>query len=273
MTMSSRNKILPFLCGFASLLFASCASSPVGGNALPLQFSTLSVEEKSVLECDPKKPELSISVDLRYATDLENPTVSLEINHEILETALSSYEEKVSFSKNADFEKTVRDYVAKEVKSYQETWTEIFNDWGHSSGAENMIAIRGNTRGFVENAIIYGLEIDRDMGGAHPIHLKYFLNFDATTGKRLSLADIFKPEYEKELTELLTRKAMVLENVTTKSRLSCEPRPTENFVIEGDGILFYFNPYDIAPYSRGPISLKLRYTELARLLKKSASAQ
>ena len=60
---------------------------------------------------------------------------------------------------------------------------------------------------------------------------------------------------------------MTLENVSLKSKLSCEPAPTENFIVESDGILFYFNPYDIAPYSRGPISLKLRYGELSRILK------
>lgn len=265
--MTLSNRALLILGSFSALVFAACSTGTVREAALPLAFSSFSVEEKSVLECDPEKPGLSISIDLRYADDAGNPAACSSVNQEILKTALVMSEEKASFRATSDFGRTVKNYIAGEIKSYQETWTEIFNDWGHSVGAENMIAIRGSTRGIVGNAIIYCVETDRDMGGAHPTHFKYFLNFDSASGKRITLGDLFKPDYEKELTDLLTRRAMSLENVTSKSKLSCEPRPTENFVLESDGILFYFNPYDIAPYSRGTISLKLRYGELSRLMK------
>ena len=265
--MKALNRILLISGALSSIFLTACSTGTVRESAYPISFSSLSVEEKSVLECDPEKPELNIKIDLRYAVDAGTSPASANINREILKTALKETESKVHFDISSDFVQTVKSYVAGEVKSYQETWTEIFRDWGHSVGSENMIAIRGNTRGMVGNAIIYQLEVDRDMGGAHPVHFKYFFNFDPVSGNRLSLSDLFKPDYEKALTDLLTRKAMTLENVSSKSKLSCEPRPTENFVLESDGILFYFNPYDIAPYSRGPVRLKLRYGELSPLMK------
>lgn len=252
-------------CLFSLFLTACVTGTPE--NAVPVRFETFSVEEKSVLECDPAKPSMNISVALRYAAAAPNPAVPAIINREILKTALKPVGEKSTLRLSPDFAKTVKDYIAEEAKCYQETWTEIYNDWGHSVGSENIISVRGNPRGFADNTIAYCVEIDRDMGGAHPIHFKYFLNFDAGSGKRLTLSDIFTPDYEKTLTDLLMRKAMALENVTIKSKLSCEPRPTENFAVESDGILFYFNPYDIAEYSRGSISIKLRYGELAAILK------
>lgn len=265
--MKSVRKYVLLLGALASSLLCACTSGAGAAKPLPVSFSRMTAEEKSVLECDPKKPELNISVDLRYAADPAKPAACEAINREILKTALVPIGEKTTVRIGPDFVRSVQDYIAEEVKSYQDAWTEIYNDWGHSFGSENRIALRGNTRGIVGSTIIYSLELDRDTGGAHPIHFKYFFNFDGENGKRLTLADLFKPGYEKELTELLTRRAMTLENVSLKSKLSCEPAPTENFIVESDGILFYFNPYDIAPYSRGPISLKLRYGELSRILK------
>lgn len=267
-------KQLLFVAGSLSAFFLSaCTAGTPSAKKMPLRFETFSAEEISVLECDPKKPSLNISVDLRYAADPGNPQASALINREILTAALVASGEETTLKLSPDFARTVENYIAAEVKSYQDAWTEIYNDWGHSNGAENVISIHGNTRAIIENTIIYGIEVGRDMGGAHPLYCKYFLNFDAASGKRLGLNDLFKPGYEKALTELLTRKAMNLENVALKSKLSCEPKPTENFIVEADGILFYYNPYDIAPYSRGPISLKLRYSELAKLLKNAPATK
>lgn len=263
---------LLLISGALTALILSACSTGTTARTLPLRFETLSVLKKSVLECDPKKPSMNISVNLGYAADTQNPQVSALVNQEILKTALLPSGEKSNVNISPDFSRSVENYIAEETKVYQETWTEIYNDWGHSERAENEITVRGSTRGFVGNAIVYGIEIDQNLGGAHPIHYEYFLNFDASTGKRLTLNDLFKPGYEAALTQLLTQKAMIAENVKTKSRLSCEPKPTENFILETDGMLFHFNPYDIAPYSRGAIRLKIRYDELAAQLKKSPAS-
>lgn len=229
--------------------------------------STLSKEEKSVLECDPKKPALTILADLHYVAKAENSGFAERVNREILVAALSVQGTVFSPSAPLNFEAEVNRYIAEEFKKYQATWTEFFEDFGHSPGAENLTTIEGKVCCLGARGIGYVVSVTQDFGGAHPMHWENFLNFDENTGKRLTLADIFKPEYEAELTTILTKKAMALEKVRTVEELSCEPRPTENFLLKSNVVEFHFNPYEIAPYSRGSICLKVSYEELSTLLK------
>lgn len=228
---------------------------------------TLTKEEKSVLECDPQKPALTILADLHYIAEAENSGVAERINREILIAALSAQGEVFRPAGTLNFEAEVNRYIAEEFKKYQATWTEFFEDFGHSPGAENLTTLNGKVCCLEANRLGYAVAVTQDFGGAHPMHWEIFLNFDKNTGKLLTLGDIFKTGYEAELTAILTRKAMELEKVKAAAELSCEPCPTENFLLKNDAIEFHFNPYDIAPYSRGPICLKVSSEELKALLK------
>lgn len=42
--------------------------------------------------------------------------------------------------------------------------------------------------------------------------------------------------------------------------------PTENFYLGKDGITFYYNVYDIAPYVMGPVKITLPYEMMQHLL-------
>ena len=42
--------------------------------------------------------------------------------------------------------------------------------------------------------------------------------------------------------------------------------PTENFYLSKDGITFYYNVYDIAPYVMGPVKITLPYEMMQHLL-------
>lgn len=262
--MFSLKKIVPASLLGSALLLAACATTQV--ERVPVTFSMLTTTAKSVLECDPKKPSLNISVSLYYVPTAENPAVAAQINHEILEAALSPQNEVRKVAATSEFSGEVDRYLAEEIKKYQETWTEIYKDWGHSSGAENRTTIDGSLRYADASRLVYAIAVTEDFGGAHPMHWEKFLNLDATSGKRLMLADLLKPGYEAALEKILTKKAMELEKVKTEQELASEPRVTENFILEDDGIVFYFNPYDIAAYAQGAIVLKVSYAELREWL-------
>ena len=42
--------------------------------------------------------------------------------------------------------------------------------------------------------------------------------------------------------------------------------PTENFYLSKEGITFYYNVYDIAPYVMGPVKITLPYEMMQHLL-------
>ena len=45
--------------------------------------------------------------------------------------------------------------------------------------------------------------------------------------------------------------------------------PTENFVLDKDGITFIYNAYEIAPYEQGIIELNIDYGECKEILQES----
>jgi hypothetical protein len=104
-------------------------------------------------------------------------------------------------------------------------------------------------------------------GGAHPNTTMTLLNFDIKTGKTLQLKDFIRDE------------AKLKKLVEAKFRQERDLNPRENlneagffwegafvlpdsFALQNDGILFYYNTYDVAPYAQGPTSFVLTWEEM-----------
>ncbi|MGN0834326.1 MAG: RsiV family protein [Candidatus Spyradosoma sp.] len=255
-----------FAAALAALLFAACAADEArrGPEGVSASFPLFSTNEISVLECDPQKPELKIRIGLAYVRDDENPEAARRINDEILRAALPVRDGGKKYDAADGFGAGVERYVADEVASYQATWTEIFGDWGHSAGSENAISVEGAPRRVEGDLLVYEIRIEQDLGGAHPTHATKTLNFDLKTGRRLALKDVFRPGFEPALETVLARKAAAKGSVPAHG--FPKPAPHENFALDADGVAFVFNPYEIAPYSSGEITLKALSSEIREWL-------
>lgn len=112
-------------------------------------------------------------------------------------------------------------------------------------------------------------EIDRETYAYHAAHANRwtgYLNYNLSEGKILSLSDLMKPGYEKELTARVRNK-IAEEDIS----LIVEPDEItlpKTFAVTSDGILFSFNPYSIAPYSEGIIKIDLSVDDIYDLLSK-----
>ncbi|MEG1685518.1 MAG: RsiV family protein [Bacteroides sp.] len=125
-----------------------------------------------------------------------------------------------------------------------------------------------------EDVLVYKVEQNSYTGGAHGINSTLFLNFDAQTGKILHLKDIFKAGYEKGLNELLLAQLMKDKDVSTLEALQDKAYlletpiyPSEDFFITSEGITFFYNVYEIAPYSNGTTEISLTNKKLKELIK------
>ncbi len=113
-------------------------------------------------------------------------------------------------------------------------------------------------------------------GGAHGMEVFDFNVVDLKTGKIISLAEIFAADQETALTALLTREFQKLNNVKPGQKLTeagffvDEVKPSRNFYITDEGIGFFYNHYEIAPYSNGPSNCFLTYEELRPLMRKDS---
>ena len=107
-------------------------------------------------------------------------------------------------------------------------------------------------------------------GGAHGIMTVSYLCFDAKTGQHLTEADLFKEGYEEPLTELLQAAAvgsLAYEEELADLLDTSLVTPNGNFVMDEDGIVWAYQPYEVGPYALGIVTSTLYWDQLKPLLK------
>lgn len=111
-------------------------------------------------------------------------------------------------------------------------------------------------------------------GGAHGLGAQDYTVINMKTGKVVTASDLFVKEYEPVLTIIITAKLKKMEKLQPGEKLSekaeyfvDEIPPNSNFYITGEGIGFFYNHYEIAPYSHGFTDIFLTFGELAPVLK------
>jgi hypothetical protein len=110
-------------------------------------------------------------------------------------------------------------------------------------------------------------------GGAHGLSTKQFTVLDIKNMKQLSPADIFRPEALDNIPALLEKNLRLQYQISADSSLRSagffidELEITGNFWLSPAGIGFYYNSYEIAPYSFGHTPILLPFSQLDGLLK------
>ncbi len=110
-------------------------------------------------------------------------------------------------------------------------------------------------------------------GGAHGLSNKIFFVFDFDLSKKLVLNDLFDTIAFNKIEVLIEQAIRNQYNVSSDSNLTSagfftDSIPiTENFWISAAGIGFYYNNYEIAPYSSGPTAVLLPYSKISKLIK------
>lgn len=110
-------------------------------------------------------------------------------------------------------------------------------------------------------------------GGAHGLETFDYYSVDLKSGKLLELTDIFPADSLTSLANILTNKLRQMSGLKENQKLtdsgyfSDEIKPIENFYLTDSGIGFFYNHYDIAPYSSGSTDIFLTFDELKNLLK------
>lgn len=181
----------------------------------------------------------------------------------ILNTLLGNYSQQRG-NKSLD---EMADYF---LKDYEGTRSE-FPDYGIPWEVNNIISVNYNANSIVS----FQSEFDHFTGGAHGNSEKYFMNFNSLDGKKLNLSDLLVANYETELNRVAEKIFRMEKELSTEANLEeagfwfkeGKFSLNENFGIKNDGLSFYFNSYEIAPYSMGPTEIKIPYAEIKNLIK------
>ena len=121
--------------------------------------------------------------------------------------------------------------------------------------------------------IVTGYKVSQYAGGAHGMYALVYSNYDVLTGTRLGLSDVFSDTLTlgEKITAQFIRERELDTDVPLSEQgyfIEDDLLPlTENFALHPDGVIFYYNVYEIAPYSYGPSSVTVPYSELDGILK------
>jgi hypothetical protein len=114
-------------------------------------------------------------------------------------------------------------------------------------------------------------------GGAHPNHATRYANYDRATGHRLTLTELFQPDFQKTLTGIAERHFRQNERLKPGQSLAGTYffagdrfALNDNFTLTPTGLKFLYNPYEIKPYVAGETELEIPFSELEGILKKDA---
>ncbi len=113
-------------------------------------------------------------------------------------------------------------------------------------------------------------------GGAHPNSYGSFLLFDLGTGRKLAAVDVFLPGSEEKLIALIEAGLRRNYEIAPGEPLSeagffADSVPLAGeFYVTVDGIGFYYNAYEIAPYALGPSDVFLPWAKVAPFVRPDA---
>ena len=177
---------------------------------------------------------------------------------------------------NISFEEAQKHFTDSLTESFEKELKEFYDP---DNEYKETFAYEYTQKGTVsdkspEGIIAYTNRIEMYTGGAHGGALESYINFNEKTGNIITCGELFGNN--QEAVKKLIKEQIIKDNDCKTEEELVEKRSifslgdvyisNNNFLIEKDGIMFCFNPYDIAPWSEGFIFAKLSYKELEGLI-------
>ena len=105
-------------------------------------------------------------------------------------------------------------------------------------------------------------------GAAHPYHVTISYNFNLETGREIALNDLFLPDAKPlPIIAEYCKKELGKRDISFEMfAAGADPTP-ENYTvwnISADGLVIFFNEYQVAPYAAGPQTVVIPFSELGK---------
>ncbi len=265
--------LLAFLLSASAILF-SCDDKKK--NVGELTFDSISISQTEHLFGDTARPACNLTIQFVYPAQSKDAALKDTLTSHFI---AACFDEKYAGKQPQE---VMQEYTKEYINSYRTDLEPMYQEDLKNNSDKQMIGgwysyfkhIEGRVQFYEQNLLVYKAYYDEYTGGAHSMYATHFLNIDLTTMKPLHLDDLFDvPDYREILTDLIWNQLMAEHNVTTHEELedlgfgvTGEIAPVENFYLDHNGITFFYNVYDIAPYSNGPVSVTIPFSMMERIL-------
>ena len=130
----------------------------------------------------------------------------------------------------------------------------------------------------IDNIVSLQFDEMQFTGGVHPNHKTIYYTYDTKLNKRININDLFISNYENTLNEIGEKYFRMIKDIKPEETLNDAGyfihdkfHVNDNFALTKHGILFYYNPYEIAPYGFGSTKLIIPYTEIKSIINKDSN--
>ncbi|MBX7242661.1 MAG: RsiV family protein [Bacteroidia bacterium] len=226
--------------------------------SLPAGSAGLSVSTTEKTYKNKGKGGAYVSYQTLKVTSSTTEAIKNAINTDLDEALLYVYSfEKDTLVKVENLEKVMQTFI----DDYKKEEKEMDSEMTYKSVTEQFVEM--NHRFILcigQSDYIYS-------GGAHGGQSVTYLNYDLHSGKKITLKDIFIPDFEKSLNPVAEKYFRVQNLIPVGKSLEEEGyfwgeafSINDNFALQPDGILFQYNQYEIAAYSMGSPHVFIPYT-------------
>jgi hypothetical protein len=231
-----------------------------------LWFGTNSIQ-KQVGQCD----ETSLAcarVDINYPVAKGKNDAALQAINDSILRALVQY-----LAYEAPRSKISEKYLHLMADSFLLEWETMHQEEPEMTASAGWeVTINGAAEMNTPKVASVSLSAYTYAGGAHPNSSVAILNFDVETGQILHWADLLSDSTAFfQLAEHHFKKARQL---PLNSNLNKEGffwdggfQLPQNFEVQAEGIYFWYNPYEVAPYAQGPTDFLISYQEIGKLIR------
>ncbi|AFZ42453.1 hypothetical protein PCC7418_0216 [Halothece sp. PCC 7418] len=231
--------------------FQSSGNSPFILTEQPNLTIKISEQKWQTGNCEAEgKPCFEITVNYPQFQG-SNDEILKRVNRSIQEQVLQSISD-YNFSEDDENKQQDLDQIVEAIfldfnQTFQDATMQVANHW--------TIELTGEQISETENTITVVLSEYSYMGGAHPNSYQTYLNFNKKTGDIIQLKDLITEE--ETVLEVAEKRFREVYDVAPNRPLTeaglFENQLTlpENFAITQEGLLFFYNTYEIAPYAAG----------------------
>lgn len=262
---------------FTGALMVGCKNDKKTPVENKIEFDSVLVNTTYHMMEKPGNPKCNLQLNFTYPVKLANEEVLNTIQKQFISSYMGDMYEELSPEEAVqeytniyleDYKSLEKDFKEETERSHSEHVASWFSYFEISS---NKIQYNMN------NLLCYSVHFESYTGGAHGIHsrMNYVLNLK--TGDVVTEEDIFVEDFQDTIAQLLVDKIAEQNEVENAKELESigffsidEIFPNGNFLVDEEGITYYFNEYEIAAYVVGITHVKLPYGEIKHLLRKDS---
>ncbi|TLV01261.1 DUF3298 and DUF4163 domain-containing protein [Dyadobacter luticola] len=258
---------------FCGVLFSACNKSSEQGRTEQATLSDGSLLVTGFGACDTVKNQgVSISVQLWQPSAGGNAASAISDNIVAKSIKIvNSFADSASIAANPAAKTSLKGAYQVFEKNYLD-----FKKSAPDAPGCWQVELKGDTVMVTNKVLFYQIDNYAFTGGAHPNSFLSYHAFDTTTGDETPMSKFVSDS--TALLKLVEKKFREIEKLTPGANLedagyfllNHQFFLPANYVFTREGILFNYNPYEIAAYVRGHINFVIPYSELKGIVKQES---